>query len=395
MKSDSQAFLMLGANCLPVRRSDLKRTDAGSGRRSGAKRRPPPALGLSKVHISSRTRKGTMTCYRKASLLEVRLRADAVAKKGRSVPRGEISEFTPAARRRMMQMMAKVERAAIPFFVTLTYPDDFPLYRGDYKGNLETFCDRLERRWPGMPVIWKLEFKERKSGENAGKIAPHYHLFVYSVPWEFPGKVEHGKFYKLDVTPEPGGMARWIEAGKASDGSWSIVWCVSDQEPVNPKGPTGDVWGPDSFMNWVSRNWYDVVGSNQIRHFQAGTRVEKIKGVHGAYAYAAKRYVAKKEDLPEMEFKPGRFWGVIGRKNLPFGKREVREVSAKEAVQIRRTMRRYRWANTPPEKRKFLRKSQLWSQDFTAKLFCEVEFWLERLPRLIGFTEANGKKMGI
>ncbi len=58
-------------------------------------------------------------------------------------------------------------------------------------------------------------------------------------------------------------------------------------------------------------------------------------------------------------------------------------MSAKEAVQIRQIMRRYRWANTPPEKRKYLRKSQLWSEDFTAKLFCNVEFWLERLPNLI------------
>ena len=29
-------------------------------------------------------------------------------------------------------------------------------------------------------MIWKLEFKERKSGENKRKIAPHYHLFVYA-----------------------------------------------------------------------------------------------------------------------------------------------------------------------------------------------------------------------
>ena len=79
----------------------------------------------------------------------------------------------------------------------------------------------------------------------------------------------------------------------------------------------------------------------------------------------------------------------MGRKNLPLGKREVLEVSAKEAVQLRRFMRRYRWANTPPEKRKFLRKSQLWSQDFTAKLFCNVEFWIERLPRLIWVAEAR------
>jgi hypothetical protein len=44
-------------------------------------------------------------------------------------------------------------------------------------------------------------------------------------------------------------------------------------------------------------------------------------------------------------------------------------------------------ANTLPEKRKFLRKSQLWSEDFTAKLFCNVEFWVERLPRLIYLSE--------
>jgi len=35
----------------------------------------------------------------------------------------------------------------------------------------------------------------------------------------------------------------------------------------------------------------------------------------------------------------------------------------------------------------FVLTSQLWSEDFTAKLFCNVEFWLERLPKLIGFRE--------
>jgi hypothetical protein len=54
---------------------------------------------------------------------------------------------------------------------------------------------------------------------------------------------------------------------------------------------------------------------------------------------------------------------------------------------LRRVMRRYRLANTPPEKRKYLRKSQLWLEDFTAKLFCNVEFWMERLPKLIGLSD--------
>jgi hypothetical protein len=51
-------------------------------------------------------------------------------------------------------------------------------------------------------------------------------------------------------------------------------------------------------------------------------------------------------------------------------------------------MRRYRLANTSPQKREFLRKSQLWAEDFTAKLFCNVEFWLDRLPKLIGSCES-------
>jgi len=71
--------------------------------------------------------------------------------------------------------------------------------------------------------------------------------------------------------------------------------------------------------------------------------------------------------------------GVIGRQHLPLGKREDREMSAGQAVKLRRVMRRYRLANTLPEKRKFLRKSQLWAEDFTAKLFCNVEFWLNCL----------------
>ncbi len=46
-------------------------------------------------------------------------------------------------------------------------------------------------------------------------------------------------------------------------------------------------------------------------------------------------------------------------------------------------MRRYCRAKTPLEKQKSLRKSQLSPQDFTAKLFCNIEFWIERLPKLI------------
>jgi hypothetical protein len=138
-----------------------------------------------------------------------------------------------------------------------------------------------------------------------------------------------------------------------------------------------------------------VVGSGDFAHYLAGTRVERLRTIKGAFAYAGKRYIAKKEEMPVMEEKPGRYWGVIGREHLPLGKREDREVTASEAVKLRRVMRRYRVANTPQEKRKYLRKSQLWSEDFTAKLFCNVEFWFERLPKLIEAQPEFGRPVTV
>ena len=71
-------------HCSPVLRSDVvtARLREGYGgqagdserRRDGAQRRPPPPLGLSKAHIPARQRKGSVTCYREASLIQVRLR---------------------------------------------------------------------------------------------------------------------------------------------------------------------------------------------------------------------------------------------------------------------------------------------------------------------------------
>ena len=66
-----------------------------------------------------------------------------------------------------------------------------------------------------------------------------------------------------------------------------------------------------------------------------------------------------------MEQKPGWYCGLIGRRHLPLGK--------------------LGWG---PEVRfpifSFAMPRQLWSEDFTPKLFCNVEFWLERLAKLIG-----------
>jgi hypothetical protein len=98
--------------------------------------------------------------------------------------------------------------------------------------------------------------------------------------------------------------------------------------------------------------------------------VERLRTIKGAFAYAGKRYMAKKEEMPVMKHKPGRYWGVIGRQHLPLGKRGQRsEVGSAFSFQL------FSFSA-------FASARQPWSEDFTAKLFCNIEFWLERLPKL-------------
>ena len=298
-------------HCSPVLRPYAVRTGDSERRRGGAQRRPPPPLGLSKAHISARQRKGSVTCYRGASLIQVRLRGDVAAGKTSGCgPRGEIVEFTPASRRRMLELLAKVEQAAVPLAFTLTYPDNFPLYREDYKGHLEAFCDRMQRRWPGAAIIWKLEFKERQSGKNKGKIAPHYHLLVFGVPWRFRFKEERGEFARLRRVRVHEGGEHWKEEIELNGSRQCTVMSVWAELPDGGEFPNGEVYGADSLKSWVSRNWFGVVGSGDFAHYLAGTRVERLRTIKGAFAYAGKRYMAKKEEMPVMEQKPGRYWGV-------------------------------------------------------------------------------------
>jgi hypothetical protein len=87
---------------------------------------------------------------------------------------------------------------------------------------------------------------------------------------------------------------------------------------------------------------------------------------------------------PGFDGKPGRYWGVCGRENLPLGKREVIELNREQAVKVRRVIRGYRWAHTAPEKRCLLRKGGLFRRSgFTVKLLCTADFWRSCLERLL------------
>ena len=186
--------------------------------------------------------------------------------------------FSRSSRRRFMRQLASVQVDASPVFATLTYPDHFPDDPKVWHRHLDTFAKRFLRKF-GAGFAWKLEPKRRKSGENEGKIAPHYHL---------------------------------------------LIWGCSFVE----------------LRNWIPQNWYEVVGSGDEKHLRAGTRVERVRSVRGVMWYASK-YMAKveKEDLGDLP-NIGRLWGFKNRKLIPWADELEIALTERSAIKLMRWMRK-------------------------------------------------------
>jgi hypothetical protein len=323
---------------------------------------------LSDIHIPPPSTVAFVELFAGAGFMKVKLEpADFLQIDGFSEKRGIVTHFSDSSRRRMMDLLAKMDYSQVPLWVDLTYPDHFPQDSEIWKAHLEAFFKRFKRRFPKSSGIWKMEFQIRKSGQNKGNLAPHFHLLVWGVPLEFAYQAEHGKHYCV------------VENCQVP-----LVWRTDVL--VEGQLVSRRVAVTDELKHWVRRHWFDVVASGDAKHFKAGTSVDKLHSRQGAFSYASKRYVAKKEEVEKMHLKPGRFWGVFNRKHLPLGRCQSYELTPQQAVQLRRIIRRHRRATTKPKDRRWLRKGS--SSDamkgFTAKHYCHADFWLERLPKLIG-----------
>lgn len=110
--------------------------------------------------------------------------------------RGRIETFSSASRRRLMTLMASIDRTAFkrkPLFITLTYPGAWPDDSRVYKADLARFLKRFARAYPGIPIIWRLEYQERG--------APHFHLMAFVkhfVPWQWVANVWYWATQKRD-----------------------------------------------------------------------------------------------------------------------------------------------------------------------------------------------------
>jgi hypothetical protein len=89
--------------------------------------------------------------------------------------RSRITGFSRGSRQRLQRKLASINEGEVErqrWFVTLTYPGQYPACGRQWKRDLDTFIKRLQRAFAVQAVVWKLEPQKRG--------APHYHLLVFS-----------------------------------------------------------------------------------------------------------------------------------------------------------------------------------------------------------------------
>ncbi|MCS3824576.1 hypothetical protein GGP92_003301 [Salinibacter ruber] len=162
--------------------------------------------------------------------------------------------FSDCSRRRLRKKLHAMKRGKDGLFLTLTYHETDPT-PDECKAHLDLFWKRLERQFSGISAIWKMEPQER------GVV--HFHLILY-----------------------------------------------------------GQSFIPAQLL---SSMWNDVNGETSQENRKAGVEVEErsVNEDGKLQSYMA-QYMAETYDVwPGAEpgdpwQTPGRWWGCLGRENLPW-----------------------------------------------------------------------------
>jgi len=367
------------------------RPDGTSARSAGV---PSAVPGLSMAHNRPQDNQWKFTVSPDGSLCELKCITSKVILAKPSAKRGKIKAFTRASRGRLLKAIGRLQQKKLPVFVTLTYPDDFPVTPARWHRDLAALWRRIRRQWPEAAAIWKKEFKRRKSGVNVGKVAPHYHMLLWVPEWvanDFDAWIRHWKLRLARVSLadgknlltteryELGTDIKIVDRGPnvkvvrrqytSKKGSFEVLeyW---DHDGINhltdtavrvAQGMAGVVIEPnDALQAWFAVNWYEIVGSGEPRHLAAGTGVEIVRSMRGMMAYASK-YLAKVEDDPAPEYESiGRCWGIMGRTHLPWSVVEQLTLPQEQAVRLRRAAVRYLKAGRKKKQRHKNRAPGLW-----------------------------------
>jgi hypothetical protein len=86
--------------------------------------------------------------------------------------RGKITSFSNKSRKRLLDIVARLNKIQQALFCTLTYGQRWPSEAIAYK-HLKAFVRRVRARFPHAGIVWRKEYQQRG--------AIHFHLIIFNV----------------------------------------------------------------------------------------------------------------------------------------------------------------------------------------------------------------------
>jgi hypothetical protein len=124
---------------------------------------------------------------------------------------------------------------------------------------------------------------------------------------------------------------------------------------------------PQLELTWLQVSWFRAVHSEEPAHLTQGVHVSRVKQVDRIIWYMAKPVLSVPPDHK------GRFWGVFGDDTPYLAEHQRRVLSGREAVELRRVVRKLRLARArlnwhPRTRAKAIRRARrtaTWNETFT------------------------------
>lgn len=88
--------------------------------------------------------------------------------------RGSIEKFSDKSRKRLIDIINRINVPQKSLFITLTYGQKFPEPK-TAKKHLKAFMRVIVAKFPRAAGIWRMEFQQRG--------APHFHMIVFNMGW--------------------------------------------------------------------------------------------------------------------------------------------------------------------------------------------------------------------
>lgn len=241
----------------------------------------------------------TMRLEQQGSLFQVKLTRQSEVVEQSYNERGEVTSFSRASRKRMIEMFARMDIKSIQprstLFITLTY--EWLMRDGTRaKRDLKVFIERIQEKFPNSWIVWRMETQRSSS--------IHFHLIVGNV-----------RFWKVQKA-----QAAWNEiTGGTALNSLDLKLIKSFR----------------GVRAYVAKYASKTTAPNYARfwqHYLPFVAVMLIKSGKPASLTKFAGFVLMGLSMTHIFSTPpvltGRRWGVYGRKNVPFAPLTIVDCSA-------------------------------------------------------------------